>query len=65
MSILRVNRSETKYCVLHNGMITWNSLPNVIKVNLSFSMFKSKGNIDAENENLLIFSLGKSTDFQV
>ena len=27
MSILLVNRSKTKYCVLHNGMITWNSLP--------------------------------------
>ena len=25
MSILRVNRSKTKYCVLHNGMITRNS----------------------------------------
>ena len=38
MSILRVNRSKTKHCVLHNGMITWNSLPDVFKVNLSFSM---------------------------
>ena len=26
MSILRVNRSKTKHCVLHNGMITWNSV---------------------------------------
>ena len=25
MSILRVNRSKTKHCVLHNGMISWNS----------------------------------------
>ena len=40
MSILRVNRSKTKHCV-HNGMITWNSLPDVFKVNVSFSMFKS------------------------
>ena len=42
MSILRVNRSKTKYHVLHNGMITWNSLPDIVKVNVSFSMFKSK-----------------------
>ena len=42
MSILRVNRSKTKYCVFHNGMITWNSLPDVFKVNISFSVFKSK-----------------------
>ena len=41
-SILRVNRLKIKYCVLHNGRITWNSLPDVIKVNLSFSMFNSK-----------------------
>ena len=39
MSILRVNRSKTNSCVLHNGMITWNSLPDVFKFNLSFSMF--------------------------
>ena len=26
MSILRVNSSKTKHCVLHNGMIMWNSL---------------------------------------
>ena len=32
MSILRVNRSKTKYCVLHNGMVTWNSLPDIFKV---------------------------------
>ena len=42
MSILRVNRTKTKHCVLHNGMITWNSLPDIFKVNLSFSMFNSK-----------------------
>ena len=42
MSILRVNRSKTKHCVLHNGMITWNSLPDIFKVKVSFSMFKSK-----------------------
>ena len=34
MSILRVNRSKTKYCVLHKGMITWNSLPDTFKVNV-------------------------------
>ena len=42
MSILRVNRSKTKHCVLHNGMLTFNSLPDIVKVNASFSMFKSK-----------------------
>ena len=42
MSILRVNRSKTKHCVLHNGMLTWNSLPGIFKVNIFFSMFKSK-----------------------
>ena len=42
MSILYVNRSKTKHCVLHNGTITWNSLPDIFKVNVSFSMFKSK-----------------------
>ena len=42
MSILRVNRSKTKYCVFHSGMITWNSLPDIFKVNVSFSIFKSK-----------------------
>ena len=40
MSILRVNRSKTKHCVLHNGMITWNSLTHIFKVNVSSSMFK-------------------------
>ena len=42
MSILSMNRSKTKHCVLHNGMITWNSLPDMFKVNVSSSMFKSK-----------------------
>ena len=42
MSILRLNRSKTKHCVLLNGMITWNSLPDIFKVKVSFSMFKSK-----------------------
>ena len=42
MSILLVKRSKTKHCVLHNGMITWNSLLDIFKVNVSFSMFKSK-----------------------
>ena len=31
MSILHVKRSKRKYFVLHNGMITWNSLPDVVK----------------------------------
>ena len=34
MSILRLNRSKTKHCVLHNGMITWNSSPDIFKVNV-------------------------------
>ena len=42
MSILRVNRSKAKHCVLHNAMITWNSLPDIFKVKVSLSMFKSK-----------------------
>ena len=42
MSILRLNRSKTKHCVLHNSMIMWNSLPDIIKVNVSFSMLNSK-----------------------
>ena len=29
MSILLVNRSKRKHCVLHNGMITWNFLPDI------------------------------------
>ena len=40
MSILRVNRSKIKHCVLHNGMIAWNSLPDVLKINVYFSMFQ-------------------------
>ena len=40
MSILCVNRSKTRYCFLHNGMKTWNSLPAIFKVNISFSTFK-------------------------
>ena len=36
LSILRVNRSKTKHCVLHNVVITWNSLPDIFKVNVSF-----------------------------
>ena len=42
MSILRMNRSKTKHCVLHICMITWNSLPDIFQDNVSFSMFKSK-----------------------
>ena len=42
MSILLVNISKTKYCVHHNGVITWNSLPYIFKVNVPFSMFKRK-----------------------
>ena len=42
MSSLRVNRSKIKHCVLHNGMITWNYLLDIFKLNVSFSMFKSK-----------------------
>ena len=42
MTILRVNTSKTKHSLLHNGMITWNSLPDIFKDNVSFSMFKSK-----------------------
>ena len=33
---------KQKHWVLHIGMITWNSLPDIFKVNVSFSMFKSK-----------------------
>ena len=42
MSILRLNRSKGKHFVLHNSMIKQNSLPDIFKVNVSFSMFKSK-----------------------
>ena len=49
VSILRVNRSKTKHCVLHNGVMSWNFLPDIFKVNLSFSKFKSKvRNFDLE-----------------
>ena len=41
MRILRVNSSKIKHRVLHNGMITWNTLPDVFKVSVSFSTFKS------------------------
>ena len=43
MSIFHVNRFQTKYCVLHNGMITRNSLLHVLKVNVSFSLFEDNG----------------------
>ena len=43
MSILSVNKSKTKHCVLNDGVITWNSsLPDIFKVIVSFSLFKSK-----------------------
>ena len=38
MSILHENRSKTKHCVLYNGMITWNSLPDIFKVNILFNV---------------------------
>ena len=34
-----MNRSKTKHCVLHIGMITWNSLPDVFKVNCQCILF--------------------------
>ena len=42
MSILRVNRSKTKHCVFDNVKTTRNSTPEIFKVNVSFSRFKSK-----------------------
>ena len=36
MSILRMNISKKKHCVLHNGIITWNSLPDIFKVTYPF-----------------------------
>ena len=39
---LSYGKSKRKHCVLHNGMKTWNSLPDIFKVSVSFSMFKSK-----------------------
>ena len=67
MSILRANRSKTKYCVLHYGMITWNSLPDIFKVNLyiifnvqelgtEFLSRKILENIDAGRHYDCIFS---------
>ena len=50
MSILSVNKSKTKHCVLHNRMRTWNSLPDIFKINVSFSVFKNKvRNVYQEN----------------
>ena len=63
MSILRVNRSKTKYCVLHNGMITWNSLPDIFKVNVFFSMFKSKVRNFYPEKHHKILMLGATTFF--
>ena len=57
MSILCVNRSKTKHCVFHNGMITWSSLPDIFRVNVSFSMFKNKV------QNLYLEKSTKSTNF--
>ena len=60
-----MNRSKTKYCVLHNGMITWNSLPDEFKVNLSFQCSRARNgilsrkillNIDAERHYDYFFS---------
>ena len=42
MSILSMYRFKTKKCVLHNGIMTWNSLPEIFKVNVFFSILKSK-----------------------
>ena len=42
ISILRVNRSKTKHCVLHNGMIMWNSLPDIFKVNIPFQCSRAR-----------------------
>ena len=59
----RIVKSETKYCVFPNGMITWNFL----KVKGSYSMFKNmvrnfslrkiSANIDAERHCDYIFFL--------
>ena len=55
MSILHVNRSKAKYCALHNGMITWNYLPDIFKVNIEHGKkFLSKitlRNIDTERHH--------------
>ena len=42
MSILRVNIGlKQNIETLHNGMITWNSLPDTLKGNVSFSVFNN------------------------
>ena len=38
ISILRLNRSKTKHCVLHNGIIMWNSLPDIFKFKILFNV---------------------------
>ena len=61
MSNLSKNRSTTKYCVLHNVMITWNSLYSrciksqrilfdVQKQGTKFVSRKILGNVDAESQ---------------
>ena len=55
MSILRVNRSKTKHCVLHNGMITWNF--NVQEQGTKFLSRKILENIDAGRHYDCIFFL--------
>ena len=40
MNILRVDRSKTKYFVLHNGMITWNALPDVLSKRIFYDVQK-------------------------
>ena len=72
-----MNRSK-KYCVLHNGMITWNYLPDVFKLIKSAYPFhcsraryeilsrKILGNIDAGRHYDSIFSdMHASAVFQV
>ena len=41
-SILRLNGSKTKYCILHNGMITCNSVPDALQVNGKGKVFYGK-----------------------
>ena len=58
MSILSVNRSKTKHCVLRNGMITWNSLPDIFNVQergTKFLSIKILENIDAGRHYDCIF----------
>ena len=65
MSILRVNRSTTKYCVLYNGMIRWNYLPDVCQRILfdvqeqgtKFLSSKILGKIDAGRHYMVAFFL--------